>query len=64
MKPGTFCQDVDLCTRTSPTSPSPSFFQFLRSCEFCHSTVAEAAVKLKDPDRQVRTVFFKTIPCH
>ncbi|XP_002266541.2 uncharacterized protein LOC100255017 isoform X1 [Vitis vinifera] len=48
IKPGNFCQDVNLCTTTFT---SPPLFQ--GSCEFCRHAVAEVVVKLKDPDRQV-----------
>ncbi|WOG93162.1 hypothetical protein DCAR_0312443 [Daucus carota subsp. sativus] len=52
LEPADFCQKVDLCEQVAFVS------EHLKkdSCEFCQKTVAEALLKLKDPETELELV--------
>lgn len=55
LEPADFCQKVDLCEQVAFVS------EHLKkdSCEFCQKTVAEALLKLKDPETEVRAYTYE-----
>ena len=49
IQPTDFCQKVNLCEQVALNSQQAS----KNSCELCHYAIAEALLKLKDPDTEV-----------
>ncbi|KAK9290780.1 hypothetical protein L1049_008958 [Liquidambar formosana] len=52
IQPEDFCRKVNLCEKTTTTSPA----LYEDSCGFCHKAVAEFLVKLEDPDTQLEII--------
>lgn len=49
IEPADFCQKVNLCEQVALNSQHTN----KNSCELCHYAIAEALIKLKDPDTEV-----------
>ncbi|KAK1398121.1 Proactivator polypeptide [Heracleum sosnowskyi] len=49
IEPRDFCREINLCKQVALISQHIS----KNSCEFCHYTIAEALMKLKDPDTEL-----------
>ncbi|KAL8093138.1 uncharacterized protein LOC141693836 [Apium graveolens] len=49
IEPADFCQKVNLCEQVALNSQHTS----KNSCELCHYAIAEALIKLKDPDTEL-----------
>lgn len=49
IQPGYFCQKINICEQVAVNSQHTS----KSSCELCHYAIAEALMKLKDPDTEL-----------
>ncbi|KAL8107168.1 hypothetical protein AgCh_023830 [Apium graveolens] len=52
IEPADFCQKVNLCEQVALNSQHTS----KHSCELCHYAIAEALIKLKDPDTELEII--------